>query len=210
MKKTGPAKFIVLDGVDGSGKDTQAKLLNNYLFDKSKAEHPWLTREPYRSKFYDEIRRILKEGGDLKKLAWKLAKLFVADRRVHARIILRQLLWGHHVVCDRYKYSTLAYQQTQGIPLKKLIAMHRGILVPDLVIILDVPIDVALERIKKDIKGGKRYKEMFEQKDFQEQLRKNMLALKRQLPRERIVIINGNQPVEKVFEAIRKEADKII
>jgi len=210
MEKTARGKFIVLDGVDGCGKGTQAKLLECYLFDQSKDKHPWLTREPYRSKFYEEIRRILKQGGDPKKNARRLARLFVSDRRVHARIIRRQLLWGHDVVSDRYKYSTLAYQQTQGIPLQELIAMHKGILVPDLVIIVDVPIEAALQRIKKDIKGGKRYKEIFEQKDFQEQLRKNMLALKRQLPGERIIIINGNQPVEKVFEAIRKEADKII
>lgn len=203
-------KFIVIDGVDGCGKGTQAKLLANYIFDKSKDNHPWLTREPYRSRYYREIRRLLKSGIDPKANAMRLAKLFVADRRVHEKIIRRNLREGHPIISDRYKYATLAYQQAQGIVLKKLIAMHRGILVPDLAIILDVPIAVALQRIKKDIKGGKRYKEVFEQKKFQEQLRKNMLALPKQLPKERIVVINGNQSVEKVFEDIKREADKIL
>jgi dTMP kinase len=210
MKKTTRGKFIVLDGVDGCGKGTQAELLAAYIFNKSKDNHPWLTREPYRSRYYQEIRRLLKSGVDPKANALRLARLFVADRRIHARIILRNLQEGHPVVSDRYKYSTLAYQQAQGISLQKLIAMHRGILVPDLTIILDVPIRIALRRIKKDIKSGKRYKEVFEQKEFQEQLRKNMLALPRKLPKEKIVIINGNQSKEKVFAAIRREVDKIL
>lgn len=209
-KMTERGKFIALDGVDGCGKGTQAKLLVAYIFDKSKDNHPWLTREPYRSRYYQEIRRLLKSGLDPLANAMRLARLFVADRRVHVRVIRRHVKEGHHIISDRYKYSTLAYQQAQGVPLKKLIAMHKGILVPDLTIIVDVSIPVALERIKKDIKGGKRYKEVFEQKEFQEKLRKNMLALAGQLPNERIVVINGNQSKEKVFEAIRKEVDKIL
>ncbi|MDP3999769.1 MAG: dTMP kinase [bacterium] len=203
-------KFIVLDGVDGCGKGTQAKLLTAYIFDKSKDNHVCLTREPYRSRYYQEIRRLLKSGLDPLANALRLAWLFVADRKVHVKMIFRHLREVHHIISDRYKYSTLAYQQAQGVSLKKLIAMHRGILVPDLTIIVDVPIKVALQRIKKDIKGGKRYKEVFEQKAFQEKLRKNMLALPKQLPKERIVVINGNQSKEKVFEAIRREVDKIL
>lgn len=203
-------KFIVLDGVDGCGKGTQAKLLAAYIFDKSKDNHPWLTREPYRSHYYQEIRRLLKSGIDPKANALRLAKLFVADRRIHEAIIIRNLQEGHPVISDRYKYSTLAYQQTQGISLKKLIAMHRGIMVPDLTVILDVPAKIALERVIKDIQKGNRHKEVFEQLAFQEQLRKNFLALPRQLGSEQIVMINGNQTKEKVFEAIKKEVDKIL
>lgn len=207
MAQSKKGKFIVLDGVDGSGKGTQAKKLASYLFDKDKANHICLTREPYQSKFYQEIRKILKENKDPKKNAGRLAKLFVQDRKVHAKVIQRHLLEGSHVVSDRYKYSTLAYQQAQGISLKKLIAMHRGVLVPDLVLILDVPAKTALGRVSADIQSGKRYKEVFEQLTFQEQLRKNFLMFPKFLPKERIMIINGNQPVEKVFESIRKEVD---
>lgn len=207
MKK---GKFIVLDGVDGSGKGTQAKLLAGYLFDRNKDSHVFLTREPYRSRYYAKIRELLKSGADPLANALHLAKLFIADRKVHGRIIRRILSEGNFVVSDRYKYSTLAYQQTQGIPLAKLIAMHKGILVPDLILIIDVPAAAALRRVAEDIQGGKRHKEVFEQLAFQEKLRKNFLALPRQLPGERIVMINGNQPKEKVLAAIKEEVDRIL
>ncbi len=206
MKRT-RGKFIVLDGLDGSGKGTQAKLLANYLFDKDKANHIFLTREPY-SRYHREIRNILKHSKDPKENAQLLAKLFVKDRRVHGGFIKRNLAAGHHVVSDRYKYSTLVYQQAQGIPLGKLIAMHKGILVPDLVLIIDIPADVALQRIAKD--AGRSHREVFEQLDFQKKLRRGFLALPRQLSREKIVIINGNQPADKVFGDIQKEIDRLL
>ena len=205
MKK---GKFIVIDGIDGSGKGTQAKLLADYFFDRDKKRHIFLTREPYNSEYYAEIRRLLKESVNPKDNAGLLAELFTKDRKVHAELIEEFLSRGIYVVCDRYKYSTLAYQQTQGVPLAKLIKMHKGILVPDLAIILDVPADIALERVLKD--GNRSHKEVFEQKDFQEKLRQNFLALPAALPDEKIVVINGNRSVKEVFEAIKKEADKIL
>ena len=77
--KRARGKFIVLDGLDGSGKGTQVKLLVNYLFDKDKNNHPWLTREPYRSRYYQEIRRLLKSGIDPKANALRLARLFLEE-----------------------------------------------------------------------------------------------------------------------------------
>src|SRR3989344_2674798 len=201
-------KFIILDGVDGSGKGTQAVKLEEYLFRKDKFFHPALTREPFNSEHYAEIRRILKESKDPRARAGELAELFVKDRKVHAVIIAYLLEHGFDVISDRYKYSTLAYQQTQGIPLEKLLEMHKGILVPDLTLIIDIPVDVALARIAKD--KGREYKEVFEEKQFQEELRQNFLALPKQLPDEKIVIIDGNRSSDKVFESIKQEVDKIL
>ena len=206
MRRQG--KFIVLDGLDGSGKGTQVKRLGGYLFDLDKMNHVCLTREPYRSEYYQEIRRILKESKNPRENAETLANLFVKDRRVHVRVIERHLEDGTHTACDRYKYATLAYQQTQGVPLERLIKMHEGILVPDLAIILDIPAEAALKRLVND--SGREYKEVFEKLDFQEKLRKNFLALPKKLPNERIVIINGNQTEDEVFEAIKAEVDRIL
>lgn len=204
MKKT-RGKFIVLDGLDGSGKGTQVKLLASYLFDKDKSHHICLTREPYRP---EKIRKILKKSKNPKENAELLAKLFVQDRKAHQRLIRHHLQEGNYVVCDRYKYSTLAYQQAQGLSLRKLISMHEGMLIPDLTLIIDVPAEAALKRITID--KQRNHKEVFEQLGFQKQLRKKFLALPKQLPREKIVVINGNQPPDKVFKSVCQEVDKIL
>lgn len=195
-------KFIVIDGIDGCGKGIQAKLLVNYFFDRDKKNHILLTREPYNSRYYAEIRQLLKKGVEPKDNAELLAKLFVKDRRIHAKLIENLLNRGIYVVCDRYKYSTLVYQQTQGMSFKKLFEMHKGILIPDLAIIIDAPVDIVLERIAKD--GNRSHREIFEQKNFQQELRKNFLKLPTFLPNEKIIIINGNKPVMEIFELIKK------
>ena len=199
--------FIVLDGLDGSGKGTQIALLAERLFQRDKANHFFLTREPYHSSYGVEIRRILLRTKNPLQHAERLTALFVNDRIVHAHLIEQLLQEGNHVICDRYKYSTLAYQQTQGIPIKRLIEMHRGVLVPDLAIILDVSAEVAMQRMKNDI--GVRKKEMFDQLAFLRILQGNYLRLPRQLPTERIKVINGNATVEKVFRDVKKEVEEV-
>lgn len=201
-------KFIVIDGIDGCGKGTQAKLLAEYLFDRDKRNHIFLTREPYNSRYYAKIRKLLKEGANPQDNADLMAELFVKDRKVHDKQIKKSMNSGSYVICDRYKYSTLVYQSAQGMPLAKLKEMHKDILVPDLAIILDVPVKVALGRITKDI--SRSYKEVFEKRKFQSLLRQNFLALPMNLPREKIIILNGNKPAVKVFGAIKKETDKIL
>lgn len=201
-------KFFAIDAPDGSGKGTQVMRLATYLFNKDKSNNVFVTREPYRSKYYQEIRRILKESGDPKENAETLAHLFVEDRKVHVGLIERHLRDGDFVISDRFKYSTLAYQQTQGIPLLKLIEMHKGIMVPDLTVILDVPANIAMGRLARD--SGREYKEVFEKLEFQEKLRKNYLNLPKQLPGERIVVIDGSGSAAEVFDSIRKEVDKVL
>lgn len=201
-------KFFVLDGPDGSGKGTQAKLLAQYLFDRDKRNHVFLTREPYNSRYYIEIRNLLKDGVDPKDNARRLTELFIKDRKVHVQLIEKRLSEGTHVVCDRYKYSTLAYQKTQGIDLSELIKMHRGILMPDLAIIIDIPAATGLKRIKDDASRG--HKEVFERRKFMLELCRNFRELPSTMPKEKISMINGNKSVEEVFAAIRKEVDKIL
>lgn len=209
MQGTSQGKFIVLDGMDGSGKTTQMMNLVKYIFKKDKKNHIVLTREPYASDFGLEIRRLLAESTDPMKNGEKMAELFVGDRKVHIeKIISPSLAKGMHVLSDRFKYSTLAYQQTQGISLQKLIEMHKGLLAPDLALIFDIPAEIAIQRMSKDAIRGKT--EVFEKLDFQEKLRRNYTELKNQLPNENIVIIDASKSINEVFEQIRKEVDKIL
>jgi dTMP kinase len=201
-------KFIVIDGIDGCGKSTIALKIATHIFNKNKTTNVFITREPYNSKYAPEITTMLKESDDAYANAEIFADLFIKDRHIHTVWIEKELAAGHHVICNRYKYSMLAYQQTQGIPLKKLIEMHEGMLVPDLVIIPDISVETALHRIAADT--NKSFKEVFvKDRKFQEKLQQNFLNLPKQLSEENIVILTGETSNE-IFEKSKPEIDKII
>lgn len=206
MRKQG--KFIVLDGIDGCGKGTIIKKIVAYLFDKQKTNHIFFTREPYLAGG-EEIRKIMKEENDPYAKAEILANLFInKDRRAHVGWIKKELEAGHHVVSDRYKYSTLAYQQTQGMSLQRLLKLHEGMLIPDLVIIPDIPVEEAIRRGAAD--SNRSFQEMFEKnREFQEKLRQNYLDLPKHLPGENIVILRGESS-ENIFEQAKMEIDKVL
>lgn len=188
--------FIVFEGIDGSGKSTQIPAIAKYILEKSKYNHVLITREPYKSR---EIREILRQDSDPYAKARKLAELFVQDRKEHVdEIILPALEKGLYVISDRYKYSTIAYQSAQGIPLEELIEMHKGMPVPDLVLVFDVPVNIAKERMSRDSRNEHKFESNTE---FQEKLRQKYLELPKILPGENIIIING----EKSKECVEKE-----
>jgi len=195
-------KFIVFEGIDGCGKGTQLKLVHNYLWNLSKNIDIYSTREPTRA--YKEIRERMAKGKDVKKDAEWYAQMFVQDRWNHVRELIKPALAkGVTVLCDRYKYSTLAYQHTQGLKLQGLIKNHNGLLVPDLTMIFDCPAKIAFERRKKE--GAT---DVFDRDlEFQEKLRQNYLKLKKALPDDNIVIIDGSKSIEDVFVDVKKELE---
>lgn len=189
--------FVVFEGIDGCGKTTQIWNLARYIFDLDKHNHVILTREPYTDA---NIRTILRQDDDPYSQAEKLTNLFISDRRIHAEeLILPNTRKGFHVLSDRYSFSTFAYQQTQGMELSKLLEMHKGLPIPDLIFVIDVPVAKAFERMKK--RGGKDgVEQKFEQdKKFIEKLRKNFLKLSK-LDRHKVVFINNTKNAEIVFE----------
>ncbi len=196
--------FIVFDGLDGSGKGEMIKRLEKYL--SSKGGKVLVTREPTDGKYGKEIRKILREEKDPKAGAEKCLNLFVKDREEHlAKDIEPFLSKDGIVICDRYYYSTIAFQHTQGIDMEKVIAENMAFRTPDIVFILDLPAEVALERIGKRGEGI----EKFEQLDFMKELRKNFLKLKDELD-DNIKIIDSSKSKDKVFEQIKKEIDQLI
>ncbi len=189
--------FVVLEGIDGCGKGTQMKRLANKLFDMNKRHHVVMTREPGRSDYGIEIRKILAETNDPYQQGVRLAQLFVDDRRRHVEgIILPTLAYGGIALSDRYKHSTLTFQHAQGIPMDELLAMHEGLPVPDLTVILDVPSEVGMARIGKDTSREK--PESFEKLEFQEKLRWFYRGLCLTLKDETIKIIDANRKPEEI------------
>lgn len=202
-------RFIVLEGIDGCGKGTQAKLLANWLFDADKRNTVVLTREPYR--LVGEIRTILKSAASPSEKLKELAELFVKDRKIHIReCIAPSLKKGHFVVSDRYKYSTLVYQSCQGMDIRRLVALHARMPVPDLAIIIDVPAEVAAERLQKDARERRPNAEMFEELGFMKKLREGYRNLPGLLPEEKFAVIDGNRPVDEVFNGIMAAVKSVL
>ncbi len=198
-------KFIVFEGIDGCGKGTQAKIAISYIFDMDKRNDAYLTREPTRDRY--EIRKRLEQGDDVKKDAEWYANMFIEDRKLHlAKYINPMLKNGTHVICDRYKYSTLAYQHAQGMELGNLIKRHENMTIPDLVFIFDCPAEVAFERRKNDGATDVFDKDL----GFQEKLRNNYLELKQKLSNENIVIIDATKSIKEIKNEIIKNINILL
>ncbi|MFH2028863.1 MAG: dTMP kinase [Nanoarchaeota archaeon] len=197
--------FIVLDGLDGSGKGEMTKRLNDYL--AKKGLKVLVTREPTDGKYGKEIRNILRQEKDPRSGAEKCLDLFVKDRKEHLVQDIEPFLKEENgvVICDRYYYSTIAFQQTQGIDVEDLIIKNMGFRTPDIAFILDLPVEMALERIDKRGEA----KEKFEEISFMKELRQNFLNLKKSIA-DNINIIDASKTKDVVFDQIKKELDKLL
>lgn len=136
--------FIVLEGVDGSGKSTQAKLLFENLKKANPDREVILTREPGGSKGAEEIRKLILGGTDANRWSPETELLlFNAARRDHVEKTIRPVLErGGIVVCDRFVGSTLSYQGVKNPHLKHTIQKLHDLMIdinPDLTIVVDRP-----------------------------------------------------------------------
>ena len=204
------SKFIVVDGIDGCGKGSIIKALYDYLLEKGyDAERLVKTFEPTEGEFGRQAREILKSEEKAEDSARRCLEVYVQDRREHAeKEIKPALLEGKVVLCDRYKYSTIAYQHAQGIDLEEILEMHRNIIIPGLVLILDVPVSIALERIENDPQRNSFDK--FEKKEFLEKVRMNFMSLRHWLPKENIRFIDASGSREDVFMKAKREVNKLV
>jgi dTMP kinase len=158
--------FLVLEGIDGAGTTTQVNAIYNWL--KSQKIPCLKTREPSQGVIGRHIKKLLKEKNINPAT---LALLFASDRLDHlANTVFPALQKGMWVVSDRYRLSSLAYQSLD-CDLEWVREINRYAPPPHLTILLDLPIDVALERISK--RGEKR--EIFEQKNKLKKIRRNYL-----------------------------------
>ncbi len=144
-----PGAFIALEGPEGAGKSTQARLLADLL--RAEGYPVRLTREPGGTAIGEQTRRILLDHANGAMLAATEALLYGAARAQHVGEVLRPALAaGELIVCDRYADSTIAYQGGgRGLPLDALLAVQQlatGGLLPDLRLLLDLPVEVGLAR----------------------------------------------------------------
>ncbi len=203
--KTG--RFITFEGIDGSGKSTQAKMLAEAL--RSDGHEVVLTREPGGSKGAEEIRALVLEGDPDRWSAETEILLFTAARRDHLeRVIDPALAQGKVVICDRFADSTRMYQGlSRGDLRAKVDHLHREMIKrePDLTILIDMDPELGLKRAL-DRNG---HEERFEDfgPDLQRRMRAGFLALVDEFP-DRFRVIDGGRPVETVARDVLETARK--
>ena len=182
--------FIVIEGIDGSGKTIQSKLLQKELIKKGfKAVY---TAEPSKGFIGNFLRKTSFKGIKLNPEFETL--LFAADRFYHINFeVIPNLNEGKIVVCDRYFYASLAYQGAQGVDLNWIKTVNKFVIKPDLAIYLDVPVEVGLSRI------AKRKKTVFEESEIEEKVREIYLKLVKE---NELILVNANKPIKDVKKEI--------
>ncbi len=201
MKHAGRGRLIALEGIDGSGKSTQAAYLCGQL--KREGICCCHTMEPTDSPIGALIRQILR--GEMKTDNRVIAGLFVADRLDHLlnaeNGIAAKVEAGMTVVSDRYYFSSYAYNSVD-MPMDWVIKANEPsskILRPALNVFIDIEPDVALERIAKN----RVRQELFETKARLELVRENYRKAFRLLEdEERCVVIDGNRPEEEIADSV--------
>jgi thymidylate kinase len=191
-------RFVVFEGGDGAGTTTQLKLLDRAL-SRSGVPH-WITNEPTDNEEGRLIRRIL--SGELERDPGTLARLYAADRNEHlfgAKGIVEHERAGELVICDRYVFSSYAYQGVACGP-ELPYALNSGFPLPSLLIFFDINPELSMERL-----GSRQSLDIFEELPFQERVR---AAYREALARHsgkgmRIAVVDASKPVREVSLAIR-------
>jgi len=193
--------FISFEGIDGSGKSTQARLLAQTL--RTRGLDVVLTREPGGSPGAEEIRALVLEGPPDRWSAETELLLFTAARRDHLeRTIRPALAAGQIVICDRFADSTRIYQGLRGAGLRaKVDALHALMIgqEPDLTVLVDMEPNTGLARAL----ARQGHEERFEAfgADLQHAMRSGFLDLAKEQP-DRFVVVNGAGSIEDVAQAV--------
>ncbi|MCE8545639.1 dTMP kinase [Ruegeria pomeroyi] len=194
---SGTGLFLTFEGIDGSGKSTQARRLAETL--RAAGHDVVLTREPGGSPGAEEIRRLVLEGDPDRWSAETEILLFTAARRDHLeRTIEPALAAGRVVICDRFADSTRMYQGLSRGDLRQLVDQLHALMIgrePDLTLLIDMDPETGLSRAK----GRQGSEERFE--DFGPELQQRMRAGFLDLAREyahRFRIIDGNRDMDSV------------
>ncbi len=192
-----PGIFLTFEGIDGSGKSTQAGLLAEQL--RSVGHDVVLTREPGGSPGAEEIRRLVLEGDPERWSAETEILLFTAARRDHLeRTIEPALADGKVVICDRFADSTRMYQGLSRGDLRGMVDELHNLVIgrePDLTLLIDMDPDKGLSRAK----GRQGSEERFEDfgPELQRQMRAGFLALAKEFS-FRFRVVDGNRDMDSV------------
>ncbi|NLX84101.1 MAG: dTMP kinase [Synergistaceae bacterium] len=194
--------FITFEGIDGSGKSTQAALFSKWLIEH-KQRRAILTREPGGWPGGALLRDLVVSGS--LRHQWSEAFLFMLDRAEHVATVIQPALdSGSDVVCERYHDSTLAYQVWgRGLPLDTFdqLAKLSAFPVPDLTVLFDISPERGLRRAKSRGKLDSFEKEGI---SFMTKIRDGYLALSKRDPDRWLIIECTEESSEEVFSILIK------
>lgn len=198
---TGKGLFLTFEGIDGSGKSTQARRLAKAL--TNLGHQVVLTREPGGSPGAEEIRRLVLEGEPDRWSAETEILLFTAARRDHLeRTILPALEAGKIVICDRFADSTRMYQGLSRGDLRQLVDQLHKLMIgrePDITLLIDMDPETGLSRAK----GRQGTEERFEDfgPELQRKMRAGFLELSQEFP-DRFHVVDGNRDADRVAQDV--------
>jgi len=183
--------LVNLEGIDGCGKSTQSKLLLEKL--EGEGEKVIILKEPTKRPHGQKLWDVL--HGKRKATNEEILELFVLDRIQHVEEKIQPALDdGTVILMDRYYYSSMAYQVAGGIDVEEIREKHVFAPKPDVVLIFDLPVSIALERVK-----GHSDADEFEKEEHLEKVREAYLDLEND-PLVRIVDATGTP--EEIFENV--------
>ena len=201
------AKFITLEGIEGSGKTSSIKSITDLL--DSKRISYIVTREPGGSSIGSELRSILLDPKTEISSEVELL-LMLADRKDHVeKVILPNLKTGNWVISDRFMDSSIAYQGGGRKLDKKMIdsfSKNLSLPNPDLTLLFDVPVEISLSRVK-----ARGELDRFEQEklDFHNRIREAYLELAEQNV-NRIQIIDSSRKIELMLKSVEQIIETLI
>jgi dTMP kinase len=223
--------FITFEGIDFCGKTTQAEKLANYLREKRYSakggsafgREVILIREPGGEKISEKIRKILLSEKNQEITNMTELLLYMASRaQLTQRVILPSLKKKKVVICDRYLDSSLAYQgygrglnksmikYLNRISTSGLAPNHYGSgLVPNLTILLDVPVEISLKRKAKENRRKNEDRLEKEKFEFRQRVREGYLKIAEK-NKKRIKIIDGRGDIEKTWQKVKSVVDRFL
>lgn len=197
IKNSYPGKFIVFEGLDGSGQSTQAGLLRDFFINKGL--EVILTKEPTKDSLTGKkIRQVLDKMTEASPRS--LQELFVEDRKEHLeKLVIPALKEGKIVISDRYFFSTFAYGASDSLSLEELIDMNQEFLLPDLTIILKVSPEACVSRIEKRGSGV----QLFEKAEKLKKVWQTYEILPNRF--KNVYIIDGEKTINEVFNEVKSQ-----